>query len=96
MRRQYDKRQTDRVVLPTLGKWMTKPQAFRPGKKRDSSSFLKRVRGFFKRLFRRPAPWELKVMASAAAKRAYRKLRNVVWWSNDPTWEFYHAHDHSM
>lgn len=90
MRRQYDKRQTDRVVLPTL----TSPRAavtpaFQPAKRERASSFFKSVKSFFKKLFRKPAPWELKVMAEAEAKRARRKLRNIVWWSNDPSWEFY-------
>jgi len=87
MRRQYDKRQTDRVVLPTLtAPRLSVTPAFSPTKKRVASSFFKKIGGFFKKLFRKPAPWELKAMAEAVAKRARRRERNIRWWSNDRTW----------
>jgi len=90
MRRQYDKRQAERVVLPRLAApRVSATPAFSPTKKRVASSFFKKIGGFFKKLFRKPAPWELKVMAEAEAKRAYRKIRNIAWWSKDQSWEFY-------
>jgi len=87
MRRQYDKRQVERVVLPRIAERRASvTPAFTPTKKRVASSFFKKIGGFFKKLFRKPAPWELKVMAEAVAKRARRRERNIRWWSNDVTW----------
>jgi hypothetical protein len=89
MRRQYDKRQVGRVILPTLTPSMrTVTPAYRPAKKKAKSSIFKSIIRFFTRK-RKLEPWELELKATAEAKRARRRERNIRWWSNDRAWEFH-------
>jgi hypothetical protein len=62
-----------------------------PANRRPTSSF-KKIGSTVKRILglkRKLEPWELKAMAAAEAKRARRRERNITWWTNDKTWEFY-------
>lgn len=34
------------------------------------------------------APWEQKAIQAAKEKRMRRRARNILWWSNDKTWDF--------
>lgn len=68
---------------------MIPPTLSMPRKKAKSSLIKKILRFLTGR--RRLAPWELKAIAAAEAKRSRRRERNIRWWSNDRTWEFYHA-----
>lgn len=33
-------------------------------------------------------PWERKAIQAAKEKRIRRRARNILWWSNDKTWDF--------
>lgn len=67
---------------------MSVTPAFRPVKRKAKSSIIKSIIRFFTRK-RKLEPWELELKAEAEAKRARRRLRNIAWWSNDRTWEFF-------
>lgn len=99
MRRQFDKRivtgaglvaernRFARMERPIVAQMATKKR------KEKASSFFKilsAVARFFK-IKRKLAPWEIKAVEAAQAKRERRRQRNIRWWSNDPGWEYYNA-----
>jgi len=88
MRANYDKRRPMVTGAHRADRYTAQPRLKRPEKKAAGGgrTWLRRIVGAL-----RPSLTEADRAAiyEAQNKRARRQARNIRWWSNDRTWEFY-------